>query len=139
MRLTNVFLRHFHTQAQANPDAQHAIINVTSGLAFVPLVAAPTYNATKAAIHAYSESLRAQLRASTTSIIELIPPMVATEIVAGQSANPHALALDVYIAETMLQLETDPGATEIVIDSVRFLRNAEREGRYESAFALLNP
>lgn len=138
LRLTNAFLQHFHDDALTNPDALHAIINVSSGLAFVPLVIAPTYNATKAAIHAYSESLRAQLNGTTTSIIELIPPMVATDIVAGQSSNPHALALDAYIDQTMLLLEAEPDATEIVIDSVRFLRYAEREGRYQSTFSLLN-
>ena len=78
MRLMNAFLQHFQDDAHTSPDAPHAIIEVSSGSAFAPLVIATTYHATKAAIHASSESLRALLTGTTTTIIELIPPMVAT-------------------------------------------------------------
>ena len=53
---------------------QSAIMNVSSGLAFVPLAPTPTYCATKAALHSYTQSLRYQLRGSTTEVLELIPP-----------------------------------------------------------------
>ncbi|WP_302051033.1 MULTISPECIES: SDR family NAD(P)-dependent oxidoreductase [Halomonadaceae] len=56
MRLTNALIDHLISQ----PDA--VIVNVSSGLAFVPLSATPTYSATKAALHSYSVSLREQLK-----------------------------------------------------------------------------
>ena len=71
-----------------------AVMNVSSGLAFVPLVYTPTYCATKAAIHSYTQSLRYQLKGTSTEVLELIPPYVATELSnwarrpAGDAAGP---------------------------------------------------
>ncbi|QEE30447.1 SDR family NAD(P)-dependent oxidoreductase [Terriglobus albidus] len=56
------------------------VINVSSGLAFVPLPAAPIYCATKAAIHSYTISLRFQLEATGVEVIELMPPAVKTDM-----------------------------------------------------------
>src|SRR5256886_2622060 len=56
------------------------VINVSSGLAFVPLPAAPIYSATKAAIHSYTQSLRFQLEETGMEVIELMPPAVKTEL-----------------------------------------------------------
>jgi uncharacterized oxidoreductase len=56
------------------------VINVSSGLAFVPLPAAPIYSATKAAIHSYTQSLRFQLEESGVEVIELMPPAVKTDM-----------------------------------------------------------
>ncbi|MGP9766904.1 SDR family oxidoreductase [Halomonas sp. AOP13-D3-9] len=67
IRLTNALTDHLVNQ----PDA--AIVNVSSGLAFVPLSGTPTYNATKAAIHSYTISLREQLKGKV-ELIELAPP-----------------------------------------------------------------
>jgi len=60
-----------------------AIINVSSGLAFIPLAAVPVYSATKAAIHSFSLSLRHQLRDSSIRVFEIIPPIVDTELYRG--------------------------------------------------------
>lgn len=57
-----------------------AIINVSSGLAFVPLSAAPVYCATKAALHSWTRSLRFQLDKRKIHVFELMPPLVATEM-----------------------------------------------------------
>jgi uncharacterized oxidoreductase len=59
---------------------QAAIINVSSGLAFIPLAFAPVYCATKAALHSFSISLRHQLRDTPVRVFELIPPMVDTDL-----------------------------------------------------------
>ena len=56
------------------------IINVSSGLAFVPLSSAPIYCATKAAVHSYTQSLRFQLEESGVEVIELMPPAVKTAL-----------------------------------------------------------
>jgi uncharacterized oxidoreductase len=56
------------------------IINVSSGLAFVPLQAAPIYCATKAALHSFTISLRQQLSGTNVEVIELMPPAVKTEL-----------------------------------------------------------
>ena len=58
------------------------MINVSSGLAFVPLPAAPIYSATKAAIHSYTQSLRFQLEETGVEVIELMPPAVKTDMTA---------------------------------------------------------
>ena len=61
---------------------QGTVINVSSALAFVPLPCAPIYGATKAAIHSYTQSLRFQLEAAGVSVIEIMPPLVETEMTA---------------------------------------------------------
>ena len=65
-----------------------AIMNVSSGLAFVPLAPTPTYCATKAALHSYTQSLRYQLQGSAIEVLELIPPYVATHLLDG-AADPR--------------------------------------------------
>lgn len=57
-----------------------AIVNVTSGLAFAPMAAAPVYCATKAAMHSFTISLRYQLTESNIDVIEIVPPMVNTSL-----------------------------------------------------------
>ncbi len=86
------------------------VMTVSSGLAFVPLVFTPTYCATKAAIHSYTESLRYQLRSTSTEVLELIPPYVQTDL-SGGGSDPHAMPLKDYIAEVMSILKTDPTPT----------------------------
>jgi uncharacterized oxidoreductase len=114
-----------------------AIMNVSSGLAFVPLAATPTYCGTKAAIHSYTQSLRFQLRKSTTEVLELIPPYVATDLLNGTS-DPRAMPLDEYIAEVMDILKTQPTVTEICVERVKRLRFAAETGKYDSVFKSFN-
>src|SRR5258708_6278691 len=58
------------------------LINVSSGLAYVPLPCLPIYCAAKAAIHSYTQSLRFQLEDTDVEVIELMPPAVKTEMTA---------------------------------------------------------
>lgn len=74
LHLSSLFAAHLSNQAEA------AIINVTSGLAFAPLAFMPVYCATKAAMHSATLSLRHQLRNTSVKVFELIPPAVDTEL-----------------------------------------------------------
>jgi uncharacterized oxidoreductase len=74
IRMVQQFLPHLKSRAGA------LIVNVSSALAFVPLPAAPVYSATKAALHAYTRSLRVQLAGSNVTVVDLMPPAVATPL-----------------------------------------------------------
>lgn len=76
IRMVSVFI----DQLKAN---RGTIINVSSGLAFVPLQLSPVYCATKAALHSYTMSLRQQLKGESVEVIELMPPAVHTALTAG--------------------------------------------------------
>ena len=108
-----------------------AVLNVTSALAFLPKAQVPTYCATKAALHSYTQSLRFQLRNTAVQVIEIIPPGVQTGLRDERVNEPDAMPLDEYIAETMALLTEEPEATEIVVDATKPLRFAERDGVYE--------
>jgi len=118
-----------------------AIINVTSGLAFVPLAMTPSYCATKAALHSYSESLRYQLRNTAIEVIELIPPYVATTLMGDhQAADPRAMPLGDFITEVMDIFKTQPTPTEICVERVKPLRFLAEGGKqkYDEFFNTLN-
>jgi uncharacterized oxidoreductase len=131
--LTTALLSHLRRQKSAT------VVNVSSGLAFLPLAATPTYCATKAALHSYSQSLRYQLRKTTVRVIELAPPAVATDLMPASRSNPNAMQLDDYIKETMALLKANPEAHEILVEKVKVLRNAEASGQYAKFYDLRNP
>ncbi|MCQ4206933.1 SDR family oxidoreductase [Streptomyces longispororuber] len=108
-------------------------ITVTSGIAFLPFPPMPSYAASKAAVHAYSEALRAQLDGTGVDVVELVPPAVAT---AGQDkVNPHALPLDDFVTEIMDLLSQNPTPHEILVKQVLVHRWAERDGTYDDLVA----
>lgn len=113
------------------------IVNVSSGLAFVPMALTPTYCATKAGIHAYTLSLRYQLRDTATEVLELIPPYVATNLMGGAS-DPRAMPLDKFIAEAMAILKTQPTPNEICVENVKNIRSAAENGKFDAVFHGLN-
>ena len=115
-----------------------AILNVTSGLAFMPSALTPTYCAAKAALHSYTQSLRFQLRDTAVRVIEIIPPHVQTALQGERGFDPRAMPLDDYVAETMALLQSEPAPDEIVVERVKRLRFAERDGAYDDIFAALN-
>lgn len=120
-----------HLKAQENA----AIINVTSGLAFVPMPRTATYSATKAAMHSYTVSLRAKLEGKV-EVIELAPPAVQTELTPGQSTREGYMPLDEFIEETMLGFTGEETPQEVLTQNVLFLRNAEAEGRFDKALEM---
>lgn len=132
IRLIAAFIEHLQQQ----PDA--TIITVSSGLAFAPLKATPSYNASKAAIHMLTESLRLQLADTSVQLMELEPPSVATDLVPGQRDSDFAMPLDDFIAEVMAILQSQPDATEIQVERVKFLRYGEARGDYDDVVATLN-
>ena len=122
IRLTTALMPHLLAQPAAT------IFNVTSGLAFVPLAATPTYNATKAALHSYSMSLRYQLQGTGVRVREIIPPWVATELMGATPTDPRAMPLDDFIRETVALIDTD--ADEITVERVLPLRNAAKDDEH---------
>jgi short-subunit dehydrogenase involved in D-alanine esterification of teichoic acids len=132
IRLIAAFIEHLEAQQAAT------IVTVSSGLAFTPLAATPSYSAAKAAIHLLSEAIRLQYADTSVQIIELEPPSVQTELVPGQETNELAMPLDEFIAEVMKLLETEPGAKEIQVERVKFLRYGEARGDYDQVVATLN-
>ena len=131
IRLTDALVDHLATQADA------AIVNVTSGLAFVPMTAAAVYSATKAAMHSYTVSLRAALK-GRVEVIELAPPAVQTGLTPGQETRPGYQPLDAFADEVMALLGRQPTPPEILVERVKFLRNAEAEGRFDATVEQLN-
>jgi uncharacterized oxidoreductase len=135
IRLTAALLPHFEKQPHA------AILTVSSGLAFIPMAMTPTYCATKAAIHSWSQSLRYQLKSTSVEVLELVPPYVQTELMgSAQASDPRAMPLADYLAETLELLKTQPDATEILVERVKPLRFAEQNGpeKYAAFFKQFN-
>jgi uncharacterized oxidoreductase len=131
IRLTAALLPHLIKQSRA------AILNVSSGLAFLPLALTPTYCATKAAIHSYTLSLRYQLRTTGIEVLELVPPYVATNLMSG-AADPRAMPLDQFIFEVMEILKQQPTPPEICVENVKRLRFAAESGKFDQIFNGLN-
>lgn len=105
------------------------IVTVSSGIGFLPFPLMPTYGASKAGVHAYTEALRAQLAGTGVAVTELIPPAVATT--AGQEKlNPAALPLEGYLDEVVSIVTRNPGPDEVVVQAAQRLRWAERDGTY---------
>jgi uncharacterized oxidoreductase len=132
VRLIAAFVEHL----QAQPDA--TIVTVSSGVGFAPLAATPSYNASKAAIHMLSESLRLQLAGTSVKVTELVPPSVRTGLLPGQETNEAAVPLEDFVSEVMALLESEPDAKEILVERVKFLRYGEARGDYDQVVKALN-
>lgn len=133
IRLTMALLPHLRTRTAAT------VMTVTSGLAFIPLVATPTYNATKAAIHSWTQSLRTQLKDTSVEVLELAPPAVATDLMPGHAENPNSMPLADYTSEVIGLIERgDTPRGEILVERVKPLRWSEVNGNYEQVYGLLN-
>jgi len=114
IRMTSALVEHLKKQNSAT------VINVSSGLAFVPLAMTAVYSATKAALHSYTMSQRFKLKGTSVKVLELAPPWVQTELL-GSSKEPRAMPLQEFIDETMKLLGTD--SDEVLVERVKMLRN----------------
>jgi uncharacterized oxidoreductase len=119
----------------AKPDG--VLMTVSSGLAFVPLPVTPTYSATKAAVHSFTQSLRVQWADTPLQVVELVPPAVQTTLM-GQQDDESAMPLEEFLDETVRILEQQPDVEEVLVQRVRFLRDAEAEGRHADVLDLLS-
>jgi uncharacterized oxidoreductase len=132
IRLIAAFIEHLLGQ----PDS--TILTISSGLAFTPLAVTPSYNASKAAIHMLSESIRLQYADTSVQVLELVAPSVRTELLPGQQNNERAMPLDEFITEAVGLIESEPDAKEIQVERVKFLRYGEVRGDYDQVIATLN-
>ncbi len=132
IRLIAAFIDHLRSR----PDA--TIMTVSSGLAFTPLAVTPSYNASKAAIHMLSESIRLQLADTSVKVLELEPPSVRTALVPGQEESEFAMPLEDFVTEAVGLIESQPDATEIQVENVKFLRYGEARGDYAQVVATVN-
>lgn len=133
--LTNALLPHFIKQPAAT------IMTVTSGLASVPLAMTPTYSATKAAIHSYTQSLRYQLKDTHIEVKELVPPYVRTSLMGQRQADDtNAMPLNEFITEVFSILREHPESEEILVQRVQPQRNSSYEGasKYNEFFKRQN-
>jgi uncharacterized oxidoreductase len=129
IRMTSALIEHLKAQPKAT------VINVTSGLAFVPLAATATYCATKAALHSFTLSQRYLLKDTSVRVLELAPPYVQTELLGnGGLTDPRAMPLKEFIDETIEVLGTD--ADEVLVERVKMLRNnpGPNEGEFLTKF-----
>jgi uncharacterized oxidoreductase len=122
IRVVDAFTPHLISRGSGD------IITVTSGIGFLPFPLMPTYGASKAGVHAYTESLREHLAGTGVQVTELIPPAVAN---AGQEKlNPAALPLGDFLDEVIALITKNPTPNEIVVKAAQRLRWAERDGTY---------
>lgn len=128
IRVLDAFTPHLITRGGGD------LITVSSGIGFLPFPLMPSYGASKAGVHAYTESLRAQLAGTGVEVTELIPPAVAN---AGQEKlNPAALPLDDYLDEVISLITENPTPNEVVVKAANRLRWAERDGTYADLMRL---
>lgn len=132
IRLTSALLPHLLSQADAS------VVNVSSGLAFVPLAATPAYSATKAGLHSWTMAIRQQLKGTSVKVVELAPPYVQTELTgSGQASDPNAMPLNEFIDEVMALFAADPDAEEIIVERCKPLRYAAENGNLKQVFEML--
>ena len=125
LRVTTAFLPHLKSRPSAT------IINISSGLAFMPIARFPVYCATKAFVHSFSMSLRHQLRGTSIRVIELAPPWVSTDLAATHPARTlhegmRPMPLPDFIAAAMQDLGFRPRRTARRRGEIPLQRRRER-------------
>jgi len=136
IRVAAAFIPHLMKQENG------VLINVSSGLAFVPMAGQPVYCATKAAVHSLTLSLRHQLKSSGVKVVELIPPWVETELggvskTGRRPAGRGPMPLDAFIEAAMRELAGD--ADEVAIAQAKNLVAASCPETVKKVFDSMNP
>jgi len=134
VQLSNLVIPHFMAKKEA------AIINITSGLGFIPLAIMPIYCATKSALHLFSMALRRQLRDTSIRVFEVIPPTVDTELDRGsrekRGYKERGIPPSDVATGTLRGLETD--TFEILIGRAQDLYNAAHSDKAQFVFDRMN-
>ncbi|HEX8288659.1 MAG TPA: SDR family NAD(P)-dependent oxidoreductase [Pyrinomonadaceae bacterium] len=128
VHLCRLFIPHLLEQENS------AILNVTSGLSFVPLANVPVYCATKAALHSFTLSLRYQLSDTSIKVIEIIPPAVDTDL-GGVGLHTFGVNLDEYSDAVFARLQN--GENEIAYGTAEKSSHASR-GELDEIFQAMN-
>ena len=122
IHMVQQFLPHLRSTSDA------LIVNVSSGLAFVPFPISPVYSAAKAAIHAYTRCLRVQLAGTTVAVVELAPPLTETPLFStqfkDQMKGEKGMAVDVLVRRSIAAIES--GRLEIRPGQSNILKVASR-------------
>ena len=109
VQMVQEFLPHL----KSRPNA--LIVNVSSGLAFVPFPLSPIYSASKAGLHAFTRCLRVQLQGSEVAVVELAPPLVETKLARDEfeteMKGQKGMAVDLLVRKAIAGIES--GKTEI--------------------------
>lgn len=129
LHLTSLLTQHLATKENG------AIVNISSGLAFVPIAIMPVYCATKAAIHSLSLSMRYQLKNTGVKVFEIIPPAVDTELGSDRredkTQSHGGMPVQEFIEQAMQALEND------IFEMAVGTANNSREKR-ERLFEVMN-
>ena len=123
VQLCSLFVKNFISKKES------AIVNVSSGLGFAPLAFMPVYCATKAALHSFTMSMRHQLKSTSVNVIELIPPIVDTDLDQGRRGKRGEVDRGIdpeIVAKALVKgMETDD--PEIIVGMAKNLReNGEK-------------
>jgi uncharacterized oxidoreductase len=122
IRMVQSFMPHLLRQPSG------LIVNVSSGLAFVPLPLSPIYSAAKAAVHAYTRCLRVQLSETTIRVVELAPPLTETPLYSDEFktklGGAKGMPVDALIRAAISGIEA--GRDEICPGQSRILKIASR-------------
>lgn len=122
--ITNIEAPIHLTQLFMNLKSFNTVVNVTSGLSFVPFAKAPVYSATKAFFHSYTLSMRHLLKAKNIEVIEIIPPALNTDL-GGKGLHDHAPPVSEFIEAIFAQLKE--GKTELTFGFSHIMANASQE------------
>ncbi|MEO8086375.1 MAG: SDR family NAD(P)-dependent oxidoreductase [Bacteroidota bacterium] len=118
-----------------NLSSLNTIVNITSGLSFVPLTKTPVYSATKSFFHSFTLSLRHLLKEKNIEVIEMIPPALNTDL-GGKGLHDTAPPVSAFIDSVFEQLKA--GETELTFGFSEAMSKAGPE-EIKNAFARLNP
>lgn len=133
--VTNIEAPVHLTALFSNLQSLNAILNVTSGLSFVPLTKAPVYSATKAFFHSFTRSSQYLLKAKGIEVIEVIPPALNTDL-GGKGLHDAAPPVSDFIEAVFKQLKE--GKTELTFGFSEAMSKANPE-ELTSAFNRMNP